>query len=205
MVVNLYYPNPDLLPVRGFGYLIPRTISLDQNPERALGVIFASESSIGQDTAPGTKLTVMLGGWYWDGWQESDYPDQDTAVGMAQSLLKRHLGITDSPTVARARLQRDAIPQPTVEHIKRMHQMSDTIKKAYNNRITLAGAWYSVHGTGVVDCIRQAYVASQFHVKGERPSIGAPGKECMSFEGGITGLPRSGVYLSKEQLTSIWF
>ncbi|KAL6232923.1 hypothetical protein BDW75DRAFT_216559 [Aspergillus navahoensis] len=172
MVVNLYYPNPDLVPVRGFGYLIPRTIPFAQNPERALGVIFASESSVGQDTAPGTKLTVMMGGHYWDEWKESDYPDHDTAVSMAQSLLKRHLGITDSPTVARTRLQREAIPQPTVGHLERMQDISTAIKSELDNRVTLAGAWYSMHGTGVVDSIRQAYLAAKYGP--ELECLGAP-------------------------------
>lgn len=162
MVVNLYYSNPDLIPVRGFGYLIPRSIPFAQNPERALGVIFASESSVGQDTATGTKLTVMMGGHYWDGWQESDYPDHDTAVSMSQALLKRHLGITDSPNVAHTRLQRDAIPQPTVGHLERMQDISTSIKSELKNRVTLAGAWYSMHGTGVVDSIRQAYLAAKY-------------------------------------------
>ncbi|KAL2810812.1 hypothetical protein BJX63DRAFT_433907 [Aspergillus granulosus] len=166
MVVNLYYPNPNLVPVRGFGYLIPRAIPSEQNPERALGVIFASESGVGQDSALGTKLTVMMGGHWWDGWQEADYPDHDTAVKMAQSLLKRHLNITETPTVARTRLQRNAIPQPTLEHRQRIIGISDSIKSELNGRVTLAGAWYAIGGTGVVDSIRQAYLATDFGVGG---------------------------------------
>ncbi|KAL5043320.1 hypothetical protein BDW71DRAFT_120824 [Aspergillus fruticulosus] len=184
MVVNLYYPNPNLVPVRGFGYLIPRTIPFAQNPERALGVIFASESSVGQDTAPGTKLTVMMGGHYWDEWKESDYPDHDTAVLMAQSLLKRHLGITDSPTVARTRLQRDAIPQPTVGHLERMQDISTSIKSELDNRVTLAGAWYSMHGTGVVDSIRQAYLAAKYGPELERSEAPYPSAFPMDSLGG---------------------
>ncbi|KAL3460265.1 hypothetical protein BJX64DRAFT_263511 [Aspergillus heterothallicus] len=169
MVVNLYYPNPNLVPVRGFGYLIPRSIPAEQNPERALGVIFASESGEGQDSAPGTKLTVMLGGHWWDGWQNSDYPDHDLAVKMAHSLLKRHLNITDTPTVTRSRLQRDAIPQPTLEHTQRMYGISDAVKSELDGRVTLAGAWYAIGGTGVVDSIRQAYLASEFGIRSVDP------------------------------------
>ncbi|KAL4911063.1 hypothetical protein BDW74DRAFT_172515 [Aspergillus multicolor] len=186
MVVNLYYSNPDLIPTRGFGYLIPRSISFAQNPERALGVIFASESSIGQDTVPGTKLTVMMGGHYWDGYQESDYPDHHTAVSMAQSLLKRHLGITDSPTVTRTRLQRDAIPQPTVGHQKRMHDISKYMRSELDQRVTVAGAWYSRNGTGVVDSIRQAYLATQFGIQVEEPGIKLNDTVKELIGGGIT-------------------
>ncbi|KAL4955372.1 hypothetical protein BDW69DRAFT_121246 [Aspergillus filifer] len=165
MVINLYYPDPKLVPTRGFGYLIPRSVPAEQNPERALGVIFASESSIGQDSALGTKLTVMMGGHYWAGLKDSEYPDHDTAVAMARSLLKRHLGITDIPTIARTRLQSRAIPQPTVGHAQYTDYLAVGMRTRYCERITLAGAWYSVRGTGVVDAIRQAYIAAAFHAK----------------------------------------
>ncbi|KAL5332364.1 hypothetical protein BJX70DRAFT_384360 [Aspergillus crustosus] len=195
MVVNLYYPNPNLIPVQGFGYLIPRSIPFEQNPERALGVIFASDSSVGQDTAPGTKLTVMMGGHYWDRWDKSDYPDHDTAVSMAQSLLERHLNITDAPTVVRTRLQHEAIPQPTVGHLDRMHDMSDFIKREYNKRITLAGTWYAMGNTGVVDSVRQAYLATSYgvkprasHPKDLSPSMSIP--EDWDLEGGIVSAPK---------------
>lgn len=39
MTVNLFYRTPDLAP-SGFGYLIPQATSFEQNPERALGVVF---------------------------------------------------------------------------------------------------------------------------------------------------------------------
>ena len=154
MVVNQFYSDPNLLPYRGFGYLLPRSVPLEQNPERALGVIFGSETSTSdhrivgslefkmggaergrpkpediakaiafaeeqakmtpnpsQDTARGTKLTVMLGGHWWDGWDpKSDLPDEESAIEMARAVVKRHLGITDMPVVAKARLARNAIP-----------------------------------------------------------------------------------------------
>ncbi|KAJ5686008.1 hypothetical protein N7536_008627 [Penicillium majusculum] len=172
MVVNLYYPNPNLLPVEdGFGYLIPRSIPYEQNPECGLGVIFASSSSVGngtdpsspelsQDSAPGTKLTVMLGGHYWDGFEE--YPDHDTAVKMARAMLKRHLNVTDTPTVARSRLQKDAIPQYTVGHLDRMYTLSNTVRKEYKNRLILAGNWYN--GVSVGDCVKQGILSATYGI-----------------------------------------
>lgn len=180
MVVNLYYEEPDLLPVTGFGYLIPRSIPYDQNPERALGVIFGSDSSVGQDTARGTKLTVMLGGHWWDDWHESDYPDHDTAVQMASSLLERHLGITDAPKVARTRLQRNAIPQYTVGHIQRMRELSRAVREDFKNRLTLAGAWYG--GVGVTDCIRQAYLAASYGVGAKKLDAGEGDRPWRRFD-----------------------
>ncbi|CAI7618528.1 unnamed protein product [Penicillium glandicola] len=172
MVVNLYYPNPNLLPVEdGFGYLIPRSVPFKQNPECGLGVIFASSSSIGngtdpsssevsQDSVPGTKLTVMLGGHYWD--DRREYPDHDTAVKMARDMLKRHMNITDTPTVARSRLQKDAIPQYTVGHLGRMHRLSKVVRHEYNARLILAGNWYN--GVGVGDCVKQGILSATYGI-----------------------------------------
>ncbi|OOF99162.1 hypothetical protein ASPCADRAFT_204824 [Aspergillus carbonarius ITEM 5010] len=164
MVVNLFYTEEKLVPVEGFGYLLPSSVPFEQNPERALGVIFADQASVGQDTAPGTKLTVMMGGHWWDGWTEADYPDPDTAIQMAQTLLHRHLGITATPAVARARLLRDAIPQYTVGHLSRIEKLSRSVRRDFDKRLTLAGSWYGTLGIGVVDCIRQAYLASSYGV-----------------------------------------
>ncbi|KAE8148067.1 hypothetical protein BDV25DRAFT_23240 [Aspergillus avenaceus] len=194
MVVNLYYPEPDILPVKGFGYLIPQSIPFEQNPERALGVIFGSDSSEDQDTAPGTKLTVMMGGHWWDGWKESDYPDHDTAVSMARTLLHRHLGIMDVPTVTRSRLQRNAIPQYTVGHLSRMRDISEAARQELNHRLTLAGSWYT--GVGVTDCIRQAYIASTYGVGARKLGPGDGDRpwrrydyEKWELEGGIATAP----------------
>lgn len=44
MVVNLHYATPRLhAPAQGFGYLIPQSVPLEQNPECALGVMFDTD------------------------------------------------------------------------------------------------------------------------------------------------------------------
>lgn len=178
MVVNLYYANPSLTsPYRGFGYLIPQSIPMEENPERALGVIFASETSgprghrppsdeadldlptrwqiNNQDSAPGTKLTVMLGGHWWADWAASDLPSPETAIEMAKAVLERHMGITEPPRLAKARLQVNAIPQYRVGHRKAMAAMHDELQW-YGGRLRVAGpAWQG--GVGVNDCVRRAW------------------------------------------------
>ena len=166
-VVNLYYENPNLLPVNGFGYLIPRGIPIDQNPELALGVIFGSATSQGQDTASGTKLTVILGGHYWDGWSLSEiHLNYHEMVDKATSLLKRHLGITERPRLTNIKYQRQAIPQYTVGHEERLREMSRCVRQDFGKRLTLAGNWYG--GVSVPDCIRQGYIAATFGVGAKR-------------------------------------
>lgn len=250
MVVNLYYSTPNLLPPdkQGFGYLVPRSVEIGQNPERALGVIFASalwprarmvkrddylmaktalaqdraqmnrafvadaekamqsglaeadypssveggpfttreaheyhtmmvahvEAQIqkltndkqksdsafvkpgGQDSAPGTKLGVMLGGHWWNGWKETDYPSEEEAIEMAKSVLKRHLGITEEPEVAKAKLQRDCIPQYPVNYRNIMGDIhEDILIGQFHGKLKVAGPWWQ-GAVGFNDCVRKA-------------------------------------------------
>lgn len=198
MVVNLFYANSNLLPYRGFGYLIPRSVPLEQNPERALGVIFGSETSTSdagvfipvdfniddakgppkpenimkavalaqqksmtapiptQDTTRGTKLTVMLGGHWWEGWNvESDLPDEQSAIRMARSVLERHLGIMDRPLVAKARLARNAIPQYQVGYHRAMGMVHEKLLEDFGGRLRVAGPAFQ-GAVGVNDCVKAA-------------------------------------------------
>lgn len=151
MVVNLFFTNPNVLPVHGFGYLLPRSLSLDQNPERALGIVFDSDASIGQDDASGTKVTVMLGGHWWDDFES--YPDEDEGASMARAILKRHLGIEEEPRAVRVSLQRDCIPQYGVGHEQRMADASRELEK-WKGKLRVAGNSYT--GVGLNDCVRAA-------------------------------------------------
>lgn len=236
MVVNLYYSNPSLPIPPGFGYLIPRSVPADQNPERALGVIFSSETAgprgkdamqtvdkgpgpevvarlkrmeeirqqgqkvleraskdpgaaeesqkeamelqeemakleseaakgdasteqetiqMGQDTASGTKLAVMIGGHWWDGWKESDLPSEDEAIEMAKSVIARHLGITEQPMLAKGRMQRDCIPQYQVGYRDDMARVHTELLKDFGGRLKVGGVWWQ-GGVGVNDCVRGA-------------------------------------------------
>lgn len=154
MVINLYFKNPDILPVHGFGYLIPRSIALEENPECALGVVFDSDASIGQDSAPGTKVTVMMGGHWWDGIDESAYPTEEEGARMAKAVLKRHLGIFEEPAKVLVGLQKNCIPQYTVGHEDRMKMSSDELQIAFGGKLAVAGNSYT--GVGVNDCISAA-------------------------------------------------
>ncbi|OQN99839.1 hypothetical protein B0A48_14609 [Cryoendolithus antarcticus] len=197
MTVNLYFRESDLHPP-GFGYLIPRATPFEQNPERALGVVFDTayapsymdtdsatwhtadmevlkaqreagrminvndfgwynfpEKPVVQDTVPnrGTKLTVMLGGHWWNDWPA--YPDEKEGVAMARSILKRHLNITQEPEAYQVNLQKDCIPQYTVGHDARLMKAHNELWKSYQGRLRVAGSW--IQGVGVNDCLRSAY------------------------------------------------
>lgn len=173
MVVNLFYSNPDVLPVHGFGYLLPRSVPFEQNPERALGVVFDSDASIGQDDITGTKVTVMLGGHWWDNFDT--YPDEDEGASMAKAVLKRHLGICEEPRAIRVNLHNKCIPQYGVGHEKRMEDTNRRLE-SFNGRLNVAGNSYT--GVGLNDCVR----AARDVVKGFVDGTGRTGLE--SFVGG---------------------
>ncbi|PWW73363.1 Protoporphyrinogen oxidase [Tuber magnatum] len=148
LVVNLYYRTPNLLPVQGFGYLIPKSVPGSENPEKALGVIFDSDTI----PSPGTKVTVMMGGHYWQG--RASYPDKHEAVKMARTVLRRHLRIAETPALTNATLQRDCIPQYTVGHDERMENAHEDLLTGFKGRLSVAGNSYL--GVGLNDCVRNA-------------------------------------------------
>jgi oxygen-dependent protoporphyrinogen oxidase len=153
MTVNLFYRTPNLLPVKGFGYLIPQSVPFEQNPERALGVIFDSDAVQGQDTAQGTKLTVMLGGHWWTGWEE--FPSLDEGAEMAKAVIRRHLNITEEPVAINPVLNKDCIPQYTVGYEERLRDFALKLQKDFGGRLRIVGNQFN--GIGVNDCITGAW------------------------------------------------
>ncbi|CAK4025957.1 Protoporphyrinogen oxidase [Lecanosticta acicola] len=101
----------------------------------------------------GTKVTVMLGGHWWNDWPA--FPDEQEGLSMARSVLERHLGIKEEPEAWKVNLQKDCIPQYTVGHEQRLKQAHNNIWREYKGRLRVAGNWMS--GVGVNDCLRSAY------------------------------------------------
>ncbi|KAL2126886.1 hypothetical protein VTI74DRAFT_11662 [Chaetomium olivicolor] len=169
-LVNLWYPVPFAnFPHNGFGYLLPQALAHDQNPECVLGVIFDSDREFtlpvassetinrGADTIHGTKLTVMLGGHYWDELPPSFLPSQEEAVELAKTAVARHLNLPLELTqhvVASTKLCRDCIPQPLVGHAGRMRAAHGEIEWGFKGRLAVAGQSYQK--PGVLSMLRAA-------------------------------------------------
>ncbi|KAF2115366.1 hypothetical protein BDV96DRAFT_575351 [Lophiotrema nucula] len=152
-VVNLYFPTPNLIPHKGFGYLIPESVPFEQNPERALGVIFDSDAIQGQDSVNGTKVTVMMGGRWWDDWVE--YPSEEEGLENARSVLARHLGIREEPLAWNVSTNYNAIPQYTVGFEDRLKRFAEELGQRFHGRVRVVGNQFN--GVGVNDCIRGAW------------------------------------------------
>ncbi|KAI0486381.1 Protoporphyrinogen oxidase [Xylaria cf. heliscus] len=161
MVVNLWYPNPNLLPEGGFGYLIPS--STPDNYEGALGVLFDSELRTGGSEMPGTKLTVMFGGHHWDGWEH--FPSEEMGITMGKEIVRRHLGISETEkVVARAHLCRDCLPQHFMGHRKRMRDAHYELMSTFQGHLTVAGPSYTT--IGVIPAMRAGFDAGMRVARG---------------------------------------
>ncbi|KAH6996614.1 hypothetical protein BKA56DRAFT_609848 [Ilyonectria sp. MPI-CAGE-AT-0026] len=158
MTVNLWFPQEDIKPP-GTGYLIPRTVPPEANPEHALGVFFDSDiQTRGPDEPAGTKLFVLMGGHYYDQPGVST-PSEAEAILQARAVLERHLGIPlDAPCHAVSRLAKQCIPQHYVGHQGRMRAAHAELRKAYKGRLAVAGGSYT--RIGAVAALRAGYDAA---------------------------------------------
>ncbi|KUI53993.1 Protoporphyrinogen oxidase [Cytospora mali] len=152
-IVNLWYPNQYLNSRHpGFGYLIPQSVPAKQNPHAALGVIFDSDREAAADSperqsAPGTKLTVMLGGHYWDYLDPESWPDAKEATAMAIDTVQRQLGIpATEPVFTGTKICRECIPQHLVGHRETMAQAHNELYEAFRGTLAVVGGSYTAPG-----------------------------------------------------------
>lgn len=153
MTVNLWYPEPNLKP-SGFGYLIPRSVSKQENPDKALGVFFDSDvCAKGPDEPEGTKLFVLMGGHYYDG---QEPPSEETAIEQAKALVENHLGIPASkPSFSMAKLAKECIPQHYVGHERQMTALNKELEDKFQGRLAVAGGSYTK--IGAMGALRGGY------------------------------------------------
>lgn len=134
-VVSLGY-NRDVLPRKGFGYLVPSCVG---GP--IMGTVFDSAVFPEQNTHPQiTRLTMMLN-------------VNEDVLQTACDGLERHLGIKASPAAISMRLASEAIPQYNPGHLEKVESIMQKAKKL-SPHLTLLGT--SFHGVSVNDCIQKA-------------------------------------------------
>lgn len=170
-VVDVVLAPPDAssmqyeLPIRGFGFLVPRSAS--NNQDEILGVVLDSDAMPNQGTPgadgrpPFIKLTVMLGGPYWRGKQQEELPSVDEVEQRALRTLEKMLGVPPfilqtHLRLLRGRVLENTIPQYLVGHPARMQEVHDMLvhDPRWRDRLTLLG--YSYAGVGVNDCVTNA-------------------------------------------------
>jgi oxygen-dependent protoporphyrinogen oxidase len=131
-VVNLGYPE-DVLPVKGFGYLVPSCAQ-----EEILGTVF--DSAVFPLQSQETRLAVMIRG--------TDKTDA-AYTGIALRAVQRHLRVQAPPAVSRVCRAPAAIPQYAVGHAERMERLRQWLAAAFP-RCRLVGNY--LEGASVNAC-----------------------------------------------------
>lgn len=145
--MNLAFPaSADLFP-RGFGYLIPRSVTAARNPHHALGVIYDSDvmPSLDSSEAAGlTKVSMLLGGSYWLD-KVPAAPSHETLVGWAMDTLRLHFPdkTFPEPLYTLSHTHADCIPQVPVGYFKEMRALGERLRATGD--VAVAGG-----GTGTI-------------------------------------------------------
>ena len=138
-VINFGY-DANVLPVQGFGYLIP-----SHAREDLLGVIFDSSALASHNRNPQeTRLTIML---------PDNGRSEEVLVDTAIKGIRRHLGINRMPAAVSFKRAERAIPQYGVGHLEMMEEVIANFRKRLP-RCQLVGNY--IKGTSVNFCIERA-------------------------------------------------
>ncbi|XP_026228921.1 protoporphyrinogen oxidase [Anabas testudineus] len=146
-VVNLEYDG-SILPVTGFGHLIPSS-----EDRGLLGVVYDSVFFPQHNRPNGqtTRLTVMMGGaWFQEVFGAPETVTEESLLVKATEAVQSHLGVAAAPTWSRVAVHRDCIPQYYQGHFQRVESMRSFIKK---NNLSLSLIGSSYDGVSVNDVI----------------------------------------------------
>ncbi|XP_054636735.1 protoporphyrinogen oxidase isoform X2 [Dunckerocampus dactyliophorus] len=152
-VVNLEYEG-SVLPVQGFGHLVPSC----EDPG-LLGVVYDSVPFPQHNTpdGPTTRLTVMMGGaWFQEAFGTPASVTKEQLLERATEAMRCHLGVMAAPRWSWVSLQKDCIPQYTEGHFGRVDFMRRFVKK---NSLSLSLIGSSYDGVSVNDVIFSARTA----------------------------------------------
>lgn len=134
----------NVLPLSGFGYLVP-----SKEKEDVLGVVWDSSVFPEQNrNLQETRITAMLGGRH--------RPDllalsDNELMKLVGGSLQKHLNITASPESIKVFRAKEAIPQYDVGHLERLAKIEQSLAEWSFSKVKLIGSSY--HGVSVNDCI----------------------------------------------------
>lgn len=150
LVVNLGFDS-SVLPLKGFGYLIP-----SNEHSNVLGCVWDSCIFPQQNLkANQTRLTVMMGGRHHP---EVEHLSDYEAVEHALEVLRQHLGIRGNPQVVQIKRARHAIPQYEVGYSLWKTELQEAMNLLSPRLIVSGSAWT---GVSINDCIAQARQLAQ--------------------------------------------
>ncbi|MCX6991261.1 MAG: protoporphyrinogen oxidase [Chlamydiae bacterium] len=126
----------DVLPLKGFGYLVPTGENLP-----ILGAVFDSKTFTEKEE---TRITIMLKG--------CGYSPEEIETQVSLSL-KNHLKILSNPDLLHVHVSENAVPKFLVGHKDKMAFVDRDLKRAYPG-LHLLGNY--LQGVSVSDCIKRS-------------------------------------------------
>lgn len=155
VVVNLYF-DKNILPVEGFGYLVP---SKENSP--ILGCIF--DSIFDKENKDHSTLTVMMGGALYEKYIGKE-DDHEKLLNMALDTLKKQLNFNLQPKKYQVSIMKDAIPQYRVGHKSLLNDIFNYLKNNnLDEKLYLVGNSYN--GFGINDIIFNSRNLCQINLK----------------------------------------
>ncbi|KAJ3387868.1 hypothetical protein HDU92_001756 [Lobulomyces angularis] len=146
-VVNVCFKGRDILPISGFGYLVP-----SNSGSKILGTIFDSCAVPEQDEGLDiTRVTVMLGGHkFHQLFGDPGKVPKELMLNVALESIRENLGISPQPMGTLVSIHKKCIPQYNVGHQEILNNVHDfTLHE--NLPISFIGSSYQ--GVSVNDCV----------------------------------------------------
>jgi oxygen-dependent protoporphyrinogen oxidase len=148
LVVTLGFSRADVLPLDGYGYLVPKVEGTD-----VLACTWTSQKWEGR--APeGSVLVRVYAGRF--GERDLTGDSDGDLVALARDEVRR-TGVTASPTLTRVQRWPRGMPQYVLGHPERLERIDAAV--AEHPGLALAGAAY--RGVGIPDCIRSGETAAE--------------------------------------------
>jgi protoporphyrinogen/coproporphyrinogen III oxidase len=152
VVVSLAFSRVEVVPLEGYGYLVPRSEGSD-----VLACTWSSQKWEGR--APDDAVLVRVYAGRFGGRDVTEDPD-DALVALAREEL-RVLDLVAEPTLVRVHRWPLGMPQYVLGHPERVDRIEAAV--AEHPGLALAGAAY--RGVGIPDCIASGETAAESVVR----------------------------------------
>jgi oxygen-dependent protoporphyrinogen oxidase len=148
VVVTLAFSRADVVPLDGYGYVVPRSEGSD-----VLACTWSSQKWEGRAPDDAVLLRVYAGRF--GGRDLTEAPD-DELVALARSEIA-FLGVAAAPVLTRVHRWPQGMPQYVLGHPERLERIEHAV--AAHAGLALAGAAY--RGVGIPDCIASGEAAAE--------------------------------------------
>jgi oxygen-dependent protoporphyrinogen oxidase len=152
IVVSLALSRADVVPLDGYGYLVPRSDGSD-----VLACTWSSQKWEGRAPEDSHLVRVYAGRF---GGRDLSAEDDATLVALARGEL-RHIGVVAEPILVRVHRWPRGMPQYVLGHCERVARIEERL--AEHPGLAVAGAAY--RGVGIPDCIASGEAAAESLVR----------------------------------------